>query len=147
MNKADVEKIRIDIKSGQDSALSMMLCKDGTLGRKGNGQLPPEKIAVLGMTDGAVFKKLIELLDERVFSLAAIFDHPNKLGQPITYTIAFLGESPNIAVFEFRLGLETPDVGDLLPYFDKLISFVVQGTNEWYQNEKAKIQNSASTSA
>ena len=131
--KADIEQIRIDIESEGQSALSMLIHKDGTLNRQGNGNLPPMKVAAIGMTDGQVFRTLIDALDERIFEQAGIYDHPNKMGQPIRYCVAFVGEKPKIKVFEFRLGLENKDVGDVLPYIDRFISAAAQLTNEWYE--------------
>lgn len=139
--KADIEQIRIDIESEGQSALSMLIHKDGTLNRQGNGSLPPVKVAAIGMTDGSVFRKLLDSVNENIFDHAGIYDHPNKLGQQIKYTLAFVGEKPKIKVIEFRVGLENQDVGDLLPYVDKLINAAALLTNEWY--EKALVNQGA----
>jgi hypothetical protein len=143
MVRDDIQKIQIDIEADGQSALSLMLCRDGTIGRQGNGSLPPHKISVLGVTDGADFKKLMELVDERIFAHQGIFDHPNKQGLPIKYSVVFIGEEPTLRVFEFRLGLENKDVGDLLPYFDGLIKNAVALTDDWYSktiSEKSVVQ-------
>ena len=103
--KTDIEQIRIDVDSEGQSALSMLIHKDGTLNRQGSGSLPPVKIATMGMTDGAIFRKLVETLDEGIFEKAGIYDHPNKLGQQIRYALVFIGQNPKIKVFEFRVGL------------------------------------------
>ncbi len=138
MNKADIQKCRIDIISGNECALSMLLCRDGTLGRQGSGKLPADKVAVRGMSDGKAFTALIDMLDEKVFPHANVYDHPNKVGLPITYSIAFLGKGEEVAVFEFRFGSETRDVGELLPYFDVFIGQAIALTNDWYEQEKLK---------
>ncbi|HUX90250.1 MAG TPA: hypothetical protein VMV48_06120 [Gallionellaceae bacterium] len=139
MKKTDIEKFRIDIVSGNLSALSMMLCRDGAIGRQGSGKLPADEVSVLGSSDGSIFNSLIDQLDERVFPHADVYDHPHKIGVPITYSIVFLGQGQDTAVFEFRFGSETPDVGELLPYFDGFISQAVALTNDWYAEEKANI--------
>lgn len=141
--KTDIEQIRIDIESEGQSALSMLIHKDGTLNRQGNGNLPPVKVAAIGMTDGAIFRKLVDTLDERIFEQAGIYDHPNKQGQPIRYSLAFIGQKPKIKVIEFRVGLENTDVGDLLPYVDRFINVAAQMTNDWY--EKALINQDTKT--
>ena len=46
MTKDEVQKIRFDIEADGQSALSLMLCRDGTIGRQGNGNLPAEKTSV-----------------------------------------------------------------------------------------------------
>lgn len=136
MNKADIHKFRIDIISGKESALSIMLSRDGTLGRQGNGTLPADKANALSGSDGSVFNTLITQLDERVFPHADVYDHPNKIGIPITYSIAFLDEHDKTVVFEFRFGSETLDVGELLPYFDGFIAQTVALTDAWYAENK-----------
>jgi hypothetical protein len=132
MNKCDVQKIRIDIEADGQSALSMMLCRDGTIGRQGNGALPPHKTSVIGLTDGTESQHFMAHVDEDVFLRQGIFDHPNKQGMPVKYTIVFLGEEPNFCMFEFRMGLENKDVGELLPYFDSLIKRAAALTESWY---------------
>jgi len=142
--KTDIEQIRIDVESEGQSALSMLIHKDGTLNRQGNGSFPPVKVAAIGMTDGVIFKKLVDALDERIFKEAGIYDHPNKKGQQIRYSLALIGQKPKIKVIEFRVGLENNDVGDLLPYVDKFINIAAQMTSDWYdqavknQNNKTK---------
>jgi len=132
MKKIDIQKFRIDIISGSVSALSMMLCRDGTIGRQGSGKLPADEVSVLGISDGSIFNSLIDMLDDRVFAHADVYDHPNKIGIPITYSVVFLGSDEDTAVFEFRFGSETPDVGELLPFFDGFISQAVALSDNWY---------------
>lgn len=131
--KKDIEQIRIDVESEGQSALSMLIHKDGTLNRQGNGNFPTVNVAAIGMTDGAIFRKLVDELDEKIFERAGIYDHPNKLGQQIRYSLALIGQKPKIKVIEFRIGLENTDVGDLLPYVDRFINTAAKLTNEWYE--------------
>ncbi len=140
MNKSDIQKLRIDIVSGETSALSLLISRDGTLGRQGNGVLPPDPIAVMGQTDGKVFNTLMDLLDERVFPHADVYDHPHKIGIPITLSVVFMGKSEtDVAIFELRFGSETQDVGELLPYFDMFVGQAIALTDAWYAEEKAKL--------
>jgi hypothetical protein len=139
MNKAEIQKFRIDIVSDQESALSMLLSRDGMISRQGNGMLPADKTSVQGASDGTAFSTLIGLLDERVFPHADVYDHPHKVGVQITYSIAFLDKLEKAAVFEFRFGSETTDVGELLPFFDGFIAQAVALTNDWYAKEKSMI--------
>lgn len=131
--KKDIEQIRVDVESDGESALSMLIHKDGTLNRQGNGKFPQVKVAAIGITDGAIFRELVDALNENIFDQAGIYDHPNKLGQHIRYSLAFIGQKPKIKVIEFRIGLENTDVGDLLPYVDKFINTAAQLTDDWYE--------------
>jgi hypothetical protein len=137
MNKDDVEQIRIDITCDGQSALSMMLCRDGTIARQGNGHLPAQKASVLGRSDGSVFREIMEMVSDELLQHQAVYDHPQKQGLPVTYSIVFIGPKPRVTAFEFRLGSENRDVGDLLPYFDRLISRTVALTDEWYSTAQS----------
>ena len=138
MKKDEIEKIRIDIISNEQSALSMLMDRKGRISRQGSGVLPADSFAVESENDGSIFAALIDALDEKVFEHAGLYDHPSKLGVPITYSLAFLGENTeNVAAFEFRLGTETEDVGELLPYIDQFISKAMMATNAWYEAEKS----------
>ncbi len=141
MKKNEIEKFRIDIVCDDKSALSLLMDKEGRVSRQGSGALPADDFSVMSEGDGSIFGALIEALDDQVFDHAGVYDHPDKSGLPITYSVAFLGGSPDdVAVFEFRLGTETREVGELLPYFDQFISKAVMATNEWYLKEKEKAE-------
>jgi len=139
MKKADIQKIRIDIVSNHANSLTLLLDRDGAIARQGTGKLPADDVSVRGKSDGSAFNSLISMLDERIFPHAAVYDHPHKIGIPITWSIAFLDNKQNTAVFEFRFGNETADVGELLPFFDGFISQAVALTDSWYAKEKSKI--------
>lgn len=138
MNKAEIQKLRIDIVCDEKSALSLLMDCEGRISRQGSGAMPADDFAVMSEGDGSIFAALIAAIDERVFAHSGLYDHPDKSGLPISYSIAFLGKEPEVSVFEFRLGTETKDVGELLPYFDQIISKAVQATDAWYQAEKAR---------
>ena len=137
MKKPEIQKLRIDIVSGQTSALSLLLGRDGSISRQGNGRLPADAAHAAGHIDTEVFQQLLVLLDEAIFPHADVYDHPDKTGIPITYSVVFLGPEEVTAVFEFRLGSETPDVGELLPYFDSYIAQAVAFTDDWFAREKS----------
>jgi hypothetical protein len=98
-------------------------------------------VSVLGTGDGSAFSSLIDMLDEKVFPHADIYDHPHKIGVPIIYSVVFMGRDQETAAFEFRFGSETPDVGELLPFFDGFIAQAVALTDSWYAEEKSKISS------
>lgn len=145
MKKTDIEKLRIDIVCDDKSALSLLMDREGRISRQGSGVMPADEFAVMSEGDGSIFSALVEALDNQVFDHVGVYDHPDKSGLPITYSVAFLGGSPDdIAVFEFRLGTATKEVGELLPYFDQFISKAVMATNEWYAAEKARAEQEES---
>lgn len=145
MKKREIEKIRIDIVCDDKSALSLLMDKEGRVSRQGSGALPADDFSVMSVGDGSIFAALVDALDEQVFDHVGVYDHPDKSGLPITYSVAFLGAGrEDVALFEFRLGTETREVGELLPYFDQFISNAVMATNEWYAAEKQRAEQEPS---
>lgn len=141
MKKSEIQKFRIDIFCDDyKSVLSLLMDREGRVSRQGTGSLPVDKFEVMSEGDGSIFTALIGALDEQVFEHSGVYDHPDKSGLPIIYCVAFLGEDEDVELFEFRLGTETKDVGELLPYFSQFISKAVQATNEWYLKEKEKAE-------
>lgn len=138
MKKPEIQKFRIDILCDDKSALSLLMDREGRVSRQGSGELPADDFSVMSEGDGSIFAALIDALDERVFEHAGVYDHPDKSGLPITYSVAFLGEGEDVAQFEFRLGTETKEVGELLPYFSQFISKAAMATDAWYKAEKAR---------
>jgi len=140
MKLSDVEKIRIDVQSEGASSLSLMISRTGNMMRQGNGSFPINEYVACSDIDPNIFLQLIEDFDENVFKFASVYDHPDKTGQPITYSIAFLDKDENTLVFEFRFGTETEGVGELLPYFEGFISKALLLTNDWYALEEKEEQ-------
>ena len=143
MKLSEVQKIRIDVVSEKDSALYLLMERAGMISRQGTGHLPVEEFSVTSDSDGSVFNQLLELLDERVFEHAGVYDHPDKKGVPVVISIAFLDEAGESSFFEFRFGTENEDTGELLPYFDQFISRAIELTDYWYFQERQKHQQDA----
>ncbi|MDH5360300.1 MAG: hypothetical protein OEX03_07035 [Gammaproteobacteria bacterium] len=143
MKISDIQRIRIDIVSDELSALHMMLDRDGTISRQGHGNLPVEEFIVTSASDGNVFQKLLEKLDEKMFEFAGVYDHPEKKGTPVVMMVAFLDQAQQTEFFEFRFGTENDDLGELLPFFDQFISYALSLSNHWYQAELEKHNKSA----
>lgn len=136
MKISDIEKIRIDVQSEGNSALSLMISRVGDMMRQGNASFPINEYVACSDIDPNIFLQLIENLDEEVFKSAAVYDHPDKSGQPITYSIAFQDKEERNLIFEFRFGTETQGTGELLPYFEAFISKALILTNDWYKLEE-----------
>jgi hypothetical protein len=120
----------------------MQLCRDGTLGRRGSGQIPAPPVVLLGMSDASSFLQLVEGLDERVFAHAGVYDLPEQKGIPVIYTVVFLGGKASqrsvLAGFRFITGSESRASDSLLPYFDGFVSQAVALTEQWYQDGLAQ---------
>ncbi|MDH5424838.1 MAG: hypothetical protein OEY29_07600 [Gammaproteobacteria bacterium] len=136
MKISDIEKIRIDIQSEGISALSLMISRTGDMMRQGTGNFPANDFVACSDIDPNIFMQLIEPLDKNIFREAAVYDHPDKSGQPITYSVAFQDKEEKSLIFEFRFGTQTQDTGELLPYIESFISRAIMLTNDWYKLEE-----------
>lgn len=139
MTKDDIEEIRIRVESAGQVALVMTLRRDGTLGRQGSGVVPIEEGAILGKTDGRYFQEFMQLIDERAFAEAGVYDYPEKHGEPVTYAVDFLpsappdGEKRSVVGFRVSVGTEHEEVHAVVKYIDTLCVMAVTITNPWYQ--------------
>ena len=139
MTKDEIEEIRIEVTSDRSLALSMMVHRDGSLGRHGSGAIPQTQPAVLGMTDGRHFRELIQSVDEVVFRHAGGYDYVDKAGAHVEYTLVFFGarpvsgqDRPRVG-FRLSLGTETTGVHPIVKYVDTFITRAVAVTNPWYE--------------
>lgn len=136
MTKSDIHEIRIDVELDGENALSMMLCRDGTVARRGSGGIPAVPTVVLGRGDGHWFADLVDGLDERVLTCGGVFDLPDKRGTPVSYTVVFLGGDTTdrrvLCGFRFLTGSEANASTSLLPYFDAFAQKTVRLTERWY---------------
>jgi hypothetical protein len=140
MKKSELQGIVVYVTSGLESALAMLMHRDGTVNRQGDGSLPRIRHLVIGMTDGTFFRQAVDLLDERVLDHAGVFDHRDKFGVPLNYKIIFAGDN-HVATFSFSLGTESKNVGDILPYLDGYIKRLVLLTDDWYYSNGAPRRN------
>ncbi len=139
MTKDEIEEIRIEVTSDGSLALSVMVHRDGSLGRQGSGAIPQTQPAVLGMTDGRYFRDLIELVDDVVFRHTGEYDCVDKAGAHVEYTLVFFGAGPEgsqdrpCAGFRLSLGTESTGVHPIVKYVDTFITRAVAATNPWYE--------------
>lgn len=137
--KDEIAEIRIEIEAGGENILSMMISRDGSIGRRGNGSLPVEPTSVLGVIDSGIFRELVDSLDDAVLSRAGVYDLPDKTGLPVTYRISFLDVDRKMLYgFGFLMGSEAKPGNALLSYFDGFIVKAVRLTDEWYLKAMAE---------
>ena len=134
MKKSDVEQIRIEVTCDGKNMLSMLLHRDGTLNRKGDGSVKDDAIMAIGMTDGSIFKSLLDTVHDDLLKEDGMFgvDMPDKPGQLMHYEIIFIGPKPHIAVFDFKLGTDTENPDQLFLFFYGLVVSAIKETDKWY---------------
>ena len=122
--------------SEDQHALSLMLASDGSIVRQGTANLPVDDAVYEGIIEKDIFDTLLARLDQQLFAYASVYDHPDKSGVPITYSVAFQDNQGDSQFFEFRFASQTDDLGELLPFFDDFISQAVSLTDSWYAQQR-----------
>lgn len=136
MIKTDIEQIRIEVESESKNIISMLLHKDGTLNRKGDGLINDSAPMIIGMSDGSAFQSLVKSLPDNLIEDDGMSgsDDPDKSGQPVKYNIAIIGPKPHIVVFEFTLGSDTQKPSDLFLFFHTFVVNAIKATDKWYKD-------------
>jgi hypothetical protein len=139
MKKTDIQKISIELTVSGKPIFRFLADKDGSLSRQGDG-IPGVDMgpAAVGKTDGSIFSKLVEKMDEATLEKegVSVIDVPDKTGEPLTYNVVFMGEKPHLAAFECNLGTQTQHPTDAFLYFDDIVGQAKSLTEEWYTKVK-----------
>jgi hypothetical protein len=131
ISKNDINEIFMQVDYGDQIALLIYLNQDGTINRKGSGNIPESKIVAMGISDTSIFKELLDKFDERAFDSAGSFNIKNKKGITKQYTLRFSGNNKSI-LFNFLLGSENNEGVNLVPYIDNYLIEAVKLTDKWY---------------
>ncbi len=143
MKKHEVEQILIIVKSGGEEALNLKIYKDGTLGRRGCGGLPPIPITGISFTETSeIFDKLMEKVPQKVLDEPINYQEP-EIHAPLEYILAFFGVSKNGETGEraewtkstgirFLLDNDSSFRHPLLEFLDGMALEALAATNSWY---------------
>jgi hypothetical protein len=130
MKKEEVLEIRIEMTINMQTALFIVLGKDGSLARQGNGNREILKERYLSESDESLFIKLMETIEEDLFDHFGVYDMPEKDGDPCRLSVVFKNEK-EVKGFEFYYGYKSKHG----PHVDvlKLVEEAVNLTEGWYQ--------------
>lgn len=133
--KEKTDKILIDLEIGDEQALFIIIAKDGTINRKGNGNLKNiDHDMYMGSTNESFyFARIIEkITNEFITYVGKSFDIPEKKGNICKLKILLGGEEINTGL-EFKYG----DLSEGPP--KEIVEFVisaVQLTDFWVSEFK-----------
>jgi hypothetical protein len=135
MKKEEVLEVRIELTINSQTALFIVLGKDGSLARQGSGNREISKERYVGQSDGQYFMQLMKNLDEEIFKHFGIYDMPEKDGDACTLSLVFKDDQ-RIEGFEFYYGYKSkngPHVEVL-----SLVEKAVKLTEDWYRGANRK---------
>ena len=126
-----IDKVLITLEVGDKTSLFILLARDGTLHRKGDGsmnELPLHR----GISTQRHFDALMMTIDESIFNYSGVMRKPNPVGKQCALTIIFQGAGG--IDYSFRVIYGADSEGPPRELVEILIN-AVKLTEEWYQEQ------------
>jgi hypothetical protein len=127
-----VDKVLITLEVGEKTGLFILLTKDGTINRKGDGSVTHDLPLHRGTSNQRHFDALMMTINESIFGYCGIIKQPNRLGTESSLTIIFQG--PNDVDFSFRVIYGADSEGPPRELVEILVN-AVKLTEGWYQEQ------------
>jgi hypothetical protein len=127
-----IDKVLITLDVADKTTLFILLARDGTINRKGDGGAAHELPLHRGVSNRRHFDALMMTIDETIFNYTGVMKQPNRLGKECSLTIIFQG--PNEVDFSFRVVYGADSEGPPRELVDILIN-AVKITEGWYQEQ------------
>ena len=127
-----IDKVLITLEIGDKTCLFILLAKDGTIHRKGNGSPNQELPLHRGVSTQRHFDAFMMTINEAIFNYRGVINKPNRVGKDCTLTIIFQG--PNEVDFSFRVIYGADSEGPPRELVEILIN-AVKITEGWYQEQ------------
>jgi hypothetical protein len=132
-----IDKVLITLEIGEKTCLFILLGKDGTIHRKGDGSAKHELPLHRGISPQRHFDAFMMTVNEAIFAYSGIRRQPNMKGDVCSLTIIFQG--PNNVDFPFRVIYGADSEGPPRELAELLIN-AVKITESWYQEQLAEPQ-------
>ena len=127
-----IDKALVTLEVGEKTALFILLAKDGTIHRKGDGNTAHELPLHRGVSNQRHFDALMMTIDESIFNYCGVIRKPDRVGADCSLTIIFQG--PNDVDFSFRVIYGADSEGPPRELVEILIN-AVKITEGWYQEQ------------
>jgi hypothetical protein len=136
----DLNYVTVEMKINNDSALVILLHKDGTINRSGNGSAAVVKNFFIGITDTAkIMEELSKLVDADFEQhLNMVYDDPAKTGKTCSVEIV-LDDEKGVKGTRFSYGSESMGPPREIANF---VLKAIDLTDPWYLPQLKKITRS-----
>ena len=140
--KNEVDLVSITLEVEDETWLFILLARDGTINRMGDGANSPEKESVyIGLTTEKLFEKFMANIDEAMLSHPGAYDHNEKEGKNCSVKIIFSDQKEEKqAGFYFGYGSDSAGPPQPIP---SLILNAIEITDPWHLEQKNKSENKA----
>ena len=139
--KNQIDKLIISLDVGEKNALLIILAKDGTICRRGNGSADSEDMPLLkGVSYDGHFEALMMTVSEETLLYAGVFDQEPKQGRICQLMLVFNGKEELDISFKCTYGEDSQ--GPTKELVQILIN-AVKLTDPWYKEEQEKIKMAA----
>jgi len=122
----------IEIDIAEENALAILLHKDGTINRKGDGSSDIDNNMFMGIVNSDIFDKLIQVVDKEFEEcLGNGIDMNDKKGKTCVLEITLSDETTTYGT-KVIYGSESVSIP---PPIDRYIRKAIELTNPWYREQ------------
>ena len=136
--KDKLDNCLVSLDVGDKNALFIVLMKDGTICRRGNGNPDKEFELLKGYSDLQHYQAFMMTVDEDLFRYSGVFDQTPIIGKPCKMMIVFSGPDGEEAGFKVNYGEDSK--GPPREIVELLVN-AVKITDPWYEEERNKIKS------
>lgn len=134
--KDKLDKCLISLDMGEENALFIVMTKDGTICRKGNGNPAAHLETLKGYSDLGHYEAFMMTVDENWFMFSGAFEQTPYTGRICKLLVVFSGSHGEEAGFKCIYGEDSQ--GPPKEVAQMLIN-AVKITDGWYDEEREKI--------
>ena len=132
-----IDKVLITLEVGEKTCLFILLGKDGTINRKGDGNPSSDLPLHRDVSNQKHFDAFMMTVNEAIFAYKGLIKQPNRVGTECSLTIIFQG--PNDVDFSFRVIYGADSEGPPRELVELLIN-AVKLTEDWYRQQLTEPQ-------
>ena len=128
----------IEIKVEEQTSLLILLYKDGTINRKGDGTLAIDSNFYMGIQNDSILQKLTKTVSSDFLELFnKIYDISDKKGKTCTLEITLTNEQERKGLI-YTYGSES---GGLPVSISNYVKKAIELTDPWYKNQAKMVEN------
>ena len=134
--KDKLDNCLVSLDVGERNALFIVLMKDGTICRRGNGNPDKEFEMLKGYSELQHYQAFMMTVNEELFQYSGVFEQTPIVGTPCKLMIVFSGPDGEEAGFKCNYGADSQgpprEIAELLVNAVKI-------TDPWYETERQKL--------
>ena len=134
--KDKLDNCLVSLDVGEKNALFIVLAKDGTVCRRGNGNPDKELPLLKGHSDLQHYQAFMMTVHEEHFLFSGVFEQTPIVGKPCKLMVVFSGPDGEEAGFKVNYGEDS--LGPPREVVEMLVN-AVKLTDPWYDEEMTKV--------